>query len=147
MTSAHARRLAYWGASIFVLLLGQAAPPMAHAACSHLVTSYSERSLDFNHLDSLILAGSRAPGVTNGVEELSRQSGSKDRWPCTGARCSSRVPVPSSTASQGSGGFDQWGNLSTDLFDQIITPLDKTVFGPAPHAFGRKPSIFHPPPV
>jgi hypothetical protein len=112
---------------------------MARAACSHLVTSYSVRSLDFNHLDSLILASSPSLVMADSLEDPLRQTRSKSRRPCSGASCSSRVPVPTSTASQGSGGFDQWGDLSAALHDQVVIPIDETV--------GREPSIFHPPPV
>jgi len=132
---------------VLLLVLGYGAPRSARAACSHLVTSYSMRSVDPNHLDSLILASSPSLVRTDSLEDVLPQPGSKGRRPCSGAGCSSNVPIPAPTASQGSGGFDQWGDLSAASLDECVISLDNAVAGSDPHALARKPSIFHPPPL
>ena len=60
MRAASVKQLVRWRAAVCVLFLAlcHAAPQVAHAACSHLVSSNAVRSLDWNHLDRLIVGDS-----------------------------------------------------------------------------------------
>ena len=149
MRAASVKRLARWRAAILLLVLAfwHAAPGTAEAACSHLVTSNSARSLDRNHLDRLIVGDSWPLVLHDRSEDLLRPSRLPNRRPCSGPSCSSQVPVPRSTTSHASGGFDHWGDLTTALLDQIVIPAGAALSEPTPRSRGGSRFIFHPPPL
>jgi hypothetical protein len=149
MRAASVKRLTRWGAAILLLVLisCHAAPGTAEGACSHLVTSNAARSLDGNHLDRLIAGASSSLVSENRAEDLLHPSRLPNRRPCSGPSCSSQVPVPRSTASHASGGFDHWGDLTAALLDQVVIPAGAAPSEPAPRSRGGSRFIFHPPPL
>jgi hypothetical protein len=149
MRAASVKRLSRWGAAILLLVLAfcHAAPGTAQGACSHLVTSNSVRSLDRNHLDRLIVGTSSSLVSENRAEDLLHPSRLPIRRPCSGPSCSSEVPVPSSTASQASGGFDHWGDVVAALLDRVVVLAESAASEPTPRSQSGSPFIFHPPPL
>jgi hypothetical protein len=141
-------RLMRWGAGALVLLLahGLGAPRSAWAGCNHLVTSQSDRGLDFNRLDDLI-TGSSALLADDTDRERPGPPGPRTPRPCSGPGCSSGVPWPASTASPSSGGPDQWIALESILDLAVASPPRLVPDEPAARPAGHKPSIFHPPPA
>ena len=139
------QRLTRWGIGALVLLLahGLGAPGAAQAGCNnHLVTSQSDRQLEVNRLDDLIVGGSTAMPAEG--------PGRPDPGPsrrCSGPGCSSGVPWPLSTTSPTTGGPDQWVALAAVLHLDITSPPRHLPDEPAARPAGQKPSIFHPPPV
>jgi hypothetical protein len=137
-------RLLRWGIGALVLLLahGLGAPRSAWAGCNnHLVTSQSDRQLDFNRLDDLIMGSSLLPADDAG------RPGPRAPRPCSGPGCSSSVPWPASTASPSSAGPDQWVALESVLAPAVASPPRLVPDEPAARPIGYKPSIFHPPPA
>jgi hypothetical protein len=137
-------RLMRWGVAALVLLLahGLSAPGIARAGCNHLVTSQSDRRLDFNQLDDLISGASTAiPADESG------QPGPRPSRRCSGPGCSSGVPWPVSTTSPSSGGPDQWVALQAALGPVVTSPPRHLPDEPAACPAGHQPSIFHPPPA
>src|SRR5206468_9847811 len=110
MKPMRSERLRQWGTAALVLLLvhGLGAARSAWAGCNHLVVSKSDRLLGFHGLDALMVGGSSSAVSDDQTQDPLGEHRSKQRTPCAGPGCSSRVPVPVSTASQGSGGSDQW---------------------------------------
>lgn len=98
MKNTHSRQLVRSGAGALLLLMLQwlCASPSAWASCGHLVTSRSERLLDLNRLDGVVVSGS------DRVPDEPPLPGSQA--PCSGLSCSSRDPLPVSTATVGYGG-------------------------------------------
>jgi hypothetical protein len=141
MRSIPFERLARWGTGALVLLLAQglAAPRTARAGCNHLVTSQSERLLEFNRLDDLI-AGDSGQGPAG-------QPGPRHPMPCSGPGCSNGVPRPVPTAPPAPVGSDQWVALGAVLRLIEVAPLRHSPDEPAAPPAGHKPSIFHPPPA
>ena len=149
MRSIPFERLARWGTGALVLLLvhGLAAPRTARAGCNHLVTSQSDRLLDFNRLDDLITGGSAATRADDPARNDPAQPGPQRPGRCSGPGCSSSIPRPPSTASPSSGGPDQWMALGAVLGLAIASPPRLVPDEPAARPAGHKPSIFHPPPA
>jgi hypothetical protein len=135
------------GALIVLLVHEFFAPRAAEAGCNHLVFSQSDRLVDFNRLDTLIVAASSSLPSMEQAQDPLRQQPPERRVPCSGASCSSRVPFPVSTASRGFKGFDQWGALSALVRKQFVSPAEKTIAKPALRSTVYKLSIFHPPPA
>jgi hypothetical protein len=131
-----------WGTGALVLLLahGLGAPGAARAGCNHLVTSQSDRLLDFNRLDDLI-TGSSA------IHDEPVQPDPGRPRPCSGPGCSSSIPRPASTGSPGSSGPDQWATLEAALDSSVASPPRLVPDEPAARPAGHQPSIFHPPPA
>ena len=147
MTSVHAKRLARWGAAVFLLFLlamlrlGRLAP---------LAVTSSPRTRIGLSISTSWIASSWP---------VRRHSSWPIAWKirCTGASRRAAGPalgraVPAGFlfllhGLPGSGGFDQWGDLITALLDQVVIPAEQIVTEPTPRSLGRKPSIFHPPPL
>jgi hypothetical protein len=146
MRSIRSERLAWLatGALVLLVLHGLGAQRSAWAGCNHLVASRSDSLLKFDQLDELIQGKSVALSSDDGTQDSQRPNRDK---PCSGVNCSSRVPLPVSTASQGPEGSDQWGALATLAVvlspSRATRPFDE----PGPHASGQAASIFHPPRV
>jgi len=134
------------GALIVLCFQVLAAPRAISAGCNHLVVSQSDRLRDFHRLDVLIVGTSFVTNLA-GTPGDPAQPVPGRRLPCSGPSCSSRVPAPLSTVSQGSDGVDQWGNLNAAILQQPVTPSGMITDQPRPTSLGRKPSIFHPPPA
>jgi hypothetical protein len=137
-------RLTQWGIGAVVLLLahGLGAPGVVRAGCNHLVTSQSDRLLDVNRLDELIIGDSTVMPADGPGQPDPRPSRR-----CSGPGCSDSVPWPLSTASPSSGGPDQWVALAAVLDPAVTSPFRHLPDEPAARPGGYKPSIFHPPPV
>ena len=148
MSLAFVKPVARWGAAILLfLVLCHAAPRTALAACDHRATARVSRSADWNHLDPLIV-GDRSTLVSdNRANDRLPTPRPPIPRPCSGPNCSSKVPVPNSTASQASGSFDHWGNLPAAVLDQAVVSAEPALSEPTPHSQSSRPSIFHPPPV
>jgi hypothetical protein len=147
MNSTLCKRLRRLGIGALLVLSFQvcALPRAAWAGCSHLVVSQSDRLLNFNRLDTLIVASPFVTSPTGTPEDLAPPVPGR-RLPCLGPSCSSRTSAPLSTVSHGSDGLDQWGDLSRVVLDQLVAPAGEITDLPTPCSLGRKPSIFHPPP-
>jgi hypothetical protein len=117
----------------------------ARAGCNHLINSGSDRTFAFNQLDELIQGSSAGLAL----EELGRGSqpspGSNRNKPCSGPSCSSRAPLPVSSASSGSDGFDQWGAMSTVAVVPGPSPTAGAFNESGLRASAQRTSIFHPP--
>jgi hypothetical protein len=148
MTRVRARRLARLATGAFLLLAvsGFGAPRSAWAGCGHPLDSQSDPFRDLHWLDAIFMVGSSShlhDGVTGSPLEAPTR-----RSPCSGLACSSRDPLPISTASPGFDSSQQWGTPLGTLDDlDTIAPTGRTSDEPAPTATGEKTSIFHPPRV
>jgi hypothetical protein len=150
MRTVFVKNLACLKTAVIVLFVAlcHAAPRAADAACNHLVTSKSTRSLDWNHLDRLIVGD--APSIGRDDHPMSPQPSPQAplRQPCSGLGCSRSVPVSSSHASLTSGvGLDRWGDLNAAIPNQDDGPVEAIASEPTLHSQGRRSDIFHPPPV
>lgn len=144
MKATSVMRLARRGGAILALFFAycHTTPGAAHAACNHVVRSISDRTLDWNQLDRLIVGDSSALSWDDSLYPSQFPA----RRPCSGPSCSSRNPVSSSTGVQTTGGFDHWGNLSAAFVDQIDIATEPTGHTASPRSVGGSASIFHPPP-
>src|SRR5437879_5565824 len=99
-----------WGIGALVLLLihGLGATHSARAGCNHLVISKSDRLVGFNQLDALNLGDSSSTIEDDSAQGPVNPQEPRRPTPCSGPGCSSRVPLPVPTASQGPDGSDQW---------------------------------------
>jgi hypothetical protein len=149
MTLDDVKRLGRVGTGALIVLLVHEffAPRAAEAGCNHLVVSQSDRLLDFNRLDTLIIAGPSSLPSMERVQVPLQPPLPERRIPCSGTSCSSGVPFPVSTASHGFEGFDQWGALSALVLKLIVSPAEKTIDEPALRSTVYKLAIFHPPPA
>jgi hypothetical protein len=148
MTRAHFKRLGRLGTGALVLLLvhGFGAPRSAWAGCGHPVGSQSGSFGDLYRLDAIFMAGSSAT-QHDGLSRSPLQPPAH-RSPCSGLSCSSRDPLPISTASPGPDSSQQWGAANGALVNLDTTPpAGRTCDEPAPTTTGEKSSIFHPPRV
>jgi hypothetical protein len=148
MTKDRVKRLARLATGALLLLVVQAvvAPRSAWAGCSHPASAHVDPFVDLYPLDSIFMAGfssdspdgsSRSP-----VDLPARHS------PCSGLSCSTRDPLPISTASPGLESSHQWGATLGALIDlDTQSSTGRTFDEPAPIAVGEKTSIFHPPRV
>ena len=149
MKTASVKHLAWLRAAVLVLfvVLCHAAPRTALAACNHLVSSKSTRSLNWNHLDRLIVGDTHSMARDDQPNDPQPSPRAPVRSPCSGLGCSSPIPVSSSTASLASGGgLDRWGDFTAAIPNQVEGPVETTASEPTPHSQGHGPAIFHPPP-
>jgi hypothetical protein len=135
---------AWWGAVVFTLFLSlcHAAPGSAEAACNHLVSSKSIRSLDWNRLDGAILGEASLRTWANSVHPTQ----SPVRRPCTGMSCSSQIPIPSSTTSPTASGFDHWADCNAESLHEVTHLAELMANEPGFRSLNGGPSIFRPPP-
>jgi len=116
------------------------------ASCNHLVTSRSDRLLDFNRLDAIIVGGSSS-FADDLADDPIDEKGPKRPTPCSGPGCSSRVPLPVPAASQSLDGSGRWLVLNAVVPRAVVSPRCRTLDEQAARSAGHKPSIFHPPPA
>jgi hypothetical protein len=149
MRTAHFKRLARLGAwaLVLVVLHDFCVTRSAWAGCNHLVGSRSDPFLDLHRLDELIVSGSISPSKDGLSQSPLGRPGQGRRGPCSGLSCSSRDPLPVSTAAHGLAGSDQWGALGVLVVPDATPPPCRTIDEPALSAAGEKSSIFHPPRV
>ncbi len=132
------------GALLLFVASGFGAPRSASAGCSHPLGSQSEPLLELYRLDAIFMAGSSSDSRDD-VSRSPLESPAR-RSPCSGLSCSSRDPLPISTASPGLESSQQWGATLCALVDlPTESPTGRTFDEPAPIAAAEKPSIFHPP--
>jgi len=138
-----------WGAGALMVLLVHSfvASRSAWAGCDHLISSRSDRLLEFNRLDAIIAGGSSFSFSDDLAHDPLEENGPKHPTPCSGPGCSSRVPLPVPVASQGPDGSDQWGVMNAVVPLAAVSPRCRTIDEPAARPAGHKPSIFHPPPA
>jgi hypothetical protein len=125
-----------------LLVQAAVAPRPARAGCNHLVTSQLERSLTINQLDLLVVGNSFARSRADLDHSLPAPAGRK---PCAGPSCSSRIPVPSSSVTSGTSGFDQCCIVSVAAYLVALDPTAGAFNEPTSRAGGQATSIFHPP--
>jgi hypothetical protein len=128
-----------------LMLLCASAPHTAFAGCEHLIQSRLERLNQINQFDELIMAGSTSPdGFTQSPVDrtLPRRSS-----PCSGLSCSSRFPLPVSTASIATDGHQQWGALGGTSTTASKYSAGTISDESRPSTSGEITSIFHPPRV
>jgi len=149
MRSTSSERLKPWmtGALLLLLVHGLGTARTAWAGCSHLVFSNADRLLTFNHLDALIIGNSPSPITGEPTQGPREPAGRNRRAPCSGLGCSSRVPLPVSTASPGSDGSDQWVSLHAAVSLGAALPFGRTIDEPTDQPSGQEAPIFRPPPA
>ena len=142
MTRGRVKRLARLATGALLLLVasGFGAPRSASAGCSHPLGSQSEPLLELYRLDAIFMAGSSS----DSRDEVSRSplESPARRSPCSGLSCSSRDPLPISTASPGLESSQQWGATLcalVDLADQHLPPAGRSTSRP------RSPPAKNPP--
>jgi hypothetical protein len=148
MSRAKVKRLARLATGALVLLVaaGWGAPGSARADCSHRAASQSGPFIDLFRLDAIIMVGSSS--VSHDRVSQSPLESPAHRSPCSGMSCSSRDPLPISTASPGVETSHQWGTPLGAVVDlEAQAPAGRTFDEPAPTASGEEASIFHPPRV
>jgi hypothetical protein len=144
MKEARVKRLARLATGALLLLVGLGAPGSARADCSHPLGSQSNPFLDLYRLDAIFMAGASSDSHSR-VSQSPLESPPR-RSPCSGLSCSSRDPLPISTASQALESTQQWGAPLGALVElDTQAPAGQTFDEPAPTATGEKTSIFHPP--
>jgi hypothetical protein len=144
MGSIGSRRLISLATAALGLLVvsGLAAPGSAWAGCNHLVSSRFDALREFDQLDELIQGGPITRSSDDRAEASRRPNRDK---PCSGASCSGRMPLPVSTASQGSEGSEQWGALAPSVVGIDFAAATRHGDEPGTHSRGEAASIFHPP--
>jgi hypothetical protein len=143
------RRMARPGsaAPVLLMLLWVSAPRTAAAGCDHLVQSRLDPFHEINRLDELVIAGMSASpdGFSRSPFDRSLPGRSS---PCSGLSCSSRFPLPVSTASIATGRSQQWGRLGVPIVvESKSKSRDTTRDESRPSSSGEKSSVFHPPRV
>jgi hypothetical protein len=147
MSMLRCERLARLATGALLVLSVQTAVVLrpARAGCSHLVTARADHSRAIKQLDLLIVGGAvTRSSVDLDPESLPAPAGHK---PCAGASCSSRTPLPASSASSGTAGFDQWCAVSVPAYLITLDPSTGTFDERTSRALGQATSIFHPPRV
>jgi hypothetical protein len=131
---------------MLLLVHGFGAPGSAWAGCGHPVSSQPDPFRELNALDVIVMGGSSSvshDGVPRSPLE-SPAHGSR----CSGLSCSSRDPLPVSTASTALDGSQQWCAAPGTLVDLDTRPAaGRTNDEPSATATDEKSSIFHPPRV
>ena len=146
MTKAHVGQLGRLGTGALVLLVvhGYGAPCSAWARCGHPVGSQPGSFGELYRLDLIFMAGLSSTshdGLSRSPLELPARHS-----PCSGLSCSSRDPLPISTASPGPLSSQQWGAAFVVLVDLDTTsPSGRTFDEPAPSAIGEKRFHLDPP--
>jgi hypothetical protein len=149
MNCIHSERLIRWvrGALIALSLYGSFAPRAASAACNHRVVSQSDRLLNLNRLDPLIVGYSSFSTSTSfgsgPIESRNPQRPAR----CSGLACSGKVPLPMQSESSASDGSDHWLFQNARLHLAGASPPERTIEKPLAHTTAEGPSIFRPPPV
>jgi len=146
MRSIRSKSVARLAAGVLVLLMvhGLGSVRTAWAGCNHLVSSRSDRSLNFDQFDRLIYGTSSALSA----DLLGRDTEVPLRpKPCSGLSCSSGIPMPASNASLVHEGSDQWGTLASLTRVLTASPGIGHCQEPAARASGAAASIFRPPPA
>jgi hypothetical protein len=144
----HLRRLVRLGTGALVLLVvhGFGAPRSAWASCGHPLSAQRNPFLDLYLLDEILMVGSSS--FSHDGPPRSPLDPPARRSRCSGLSCSSRDPLPISTASPGLDSSQQWGAAAGTLVDPDIRSAAGRAFDePSPTATGEKTSIFHPPRV
>jgi hypothetical protein len=133
-------------ALVLLMLLCVSAPRAALAGCDHLFQSRLDPFHEINRLDELVIAGSSGSpdGFSRSPFDRSLPGRSK---PCSGLSCSSRVPLPVSTASIASDGSQQWVALGVPFVVESKSLTRDSRDESRPSSSGDKSSIFHPPRV
>jgi hypothetical protein len=142
-------RLARFGAGALMVLMvhGVCAPTAARADCSHRAGLPSAAISSLYGLDELIVTGNSSVSEDGWALSLHDWPVPRPRVPCSGLSCSSRVPLPVSTASTGHDRSDQWGTLEVPVVCDESSPPTGSFDGPAPWSVGQNSFIFHPPRV
>jgi hypothetical protein len=146
MLKAHFRRLARLGTGALVLLIVHCvgSPRSAWAGCSHPPGASTVPFRDLYRLDT-ILMGEAPSSPFVGLSQFPPESPAR-RSPCSGMSCSSRDPLPVSTASPGARAAQQWCSLDALAVCHMINSWNcRALDEPVPAASGPKTSIFHPP--
>ena len=149
MKSVHFESLTRLGIGTLLAFLFQV-PGMSGAAwagCNHLVSSQSDRTLHFRHLDALVtgdLSVVDSDDMARGPHEEPRPGRPS---PCSGPGCSNRVPTPAPTTIPDFERTDRWGDLSQLPIPRIGSPWRRTIDEPDARPIAQKPAIFHPPPA
>ncbi len=135
------RRLTQPGSAALVLLmlLCASAPRTASAGCDHLVQSRLDRIHQINNLDELVIG-------TLSHSPFDRSLPGRSS-PCSGLSCSSRFPLPVSTASIATDGSQQWGALDVPIAAEPKSAARRAADESLPPSSAEKSSIFHPPRV
>jgi hypothetical protein len=133
-------------ALVLLMLLCVSAPRTASAGCDHPVQSRLDALDEINRLDDLVIAGTSASpdGFSRSPFDRSLPGRSS---PCSGLSCSSRFPLPVSTASIATDGSQQWGTLGVPFVVESKSASRDTCYESRPSSSGAKSSIFHPPRV
>jgi hypothetical protein len=149
MSRIHSERLMHWAAAaLFALSMHSLfAPRTAFAGCNHLVVSKSDRVLNLNRFDLLIIGDSSLLTVGTFADDPLKSQHPERPAPCSGPACSSRVPLPAPSASYSPDGSDQWVFQNAVLAVATASPPCGTIDELAAHAAAEGFSIFRPPPV
>jgi hypothetical protein len=148
MSATSVTQIARWGAAVVLFqVVCHVAPRTTQAACSHLITSNAARSLEWDHLDRLIVGETLSPVSDDRAKDLLQPIRLPINRPCSGPICSGQDSVPNSAASQAYGGFGQWADRTAALLDQAVVPGETALCEPTPHSLDSRPAIFHPPPL
>jgi hypothetical protein len=149
MRSGHFGRQVRLGAGTLMVLMVHSfcAPGAAEASCSHRIGSSSTLISHRYALDDLIMGGSTSVSEGGLDQSPHHRSVPGPRVPCSGLSCSSKVPLPVSTASMRNDRSDQWGMPGIlVVLDAPVSPVrinDEAYL----HSLGQNSSIFHPPRV
>jgi hypothetical protein len=149
MRSTSSEQLKPWLTGVMLLLLVHSlgTARTAWAGCGHRVVSNSDLPLSFNHLDAIVIGDSPSPIAGQPAQGPGEPAGQNRRAPCTGPGCSSRVPLPVSTASPGSDRSDQWVSLRAAVSLGAALPCGRTIDEPTDRPTGGGAPIFRPPPA
>jgi hypothetical protein len=135
------------GTGAIVLLVAQAfcAPHAAWAGCDHLAGSQYDPFRKVNQLDPLIFGATPSPAAGELPQFPPGVPAPGRRGSCSGPSCSSRIPLPVSTASERPNDWNQWGSLAVIVVIDATSQGRRAVDEPAPAAASEKSAIFHPP--
>jgi hypothetical protein len=132
------------GALLLLVVSGFGTHGSAWAGCIHPVGSQSDPFADLFRLDAIFMAGSSIDSH-DGISRSPFESPARPS-PCSGLSCSSRDPLPISTATPGLEIFRQWGTpLGAVVDHNTKSAFGRTFDEPTLVAAGEKTSIFHPP--
>jgi hypothetical protein len=133
-------------AALLLLLCWAGSPRAARAGCDHLIQSRLDPFHEINQLDELVVAGNSARPDGFSRSPFDRPLPYRSS-PCSGLSCSSRFPLPVSTASIVIDGSQQWGTLAMPVTVESKSPDRATRDESLPSSHRGNSSIFHPPRV
>jgi hypothetical protein len=133
-------------AVVLLMLCWAGAPRAARAGCDHIVQSRLDPFHEVNQLDELIVAGASASPDGFSRSPFDRPLPYRSS-PCSGISCSSRIPLPVSTASIATDGSQQWCTLAVPFMVESESPGRATRDESRPSSTSEISSIFHPPRV